>query len=161
MITQICASRNSWSCGRSSVSAASAAPAANRYASARALIRRSNSSGSSFTGSPRGLGLEPPAPCRQARKSLVTLDDAALDRVLVVAVVDQVPCLVRDVARRLRRGLFPEHVDELQLEALELPGRVSRRHARQRIGGRLPPHLSRHHQAVAKLHLVHGLTRLP
>src|SRR3954447_21416027 len=123
MTTQIWVSRNSGSCGSSSVSAASPAPAVNRYASARALMRRSNSSGSSFTGSPRPLGLEPPAPCRQPRESLVALDDAALDRILVAAVVDQVPGLVGDVARGLRRGLLPEHVDERQLEALQLPRR--------------------------------------
>src|SRR5215216_6000587 len=127
-------SRMASSWGSISVRAASAAPATNRYASARALVRSSNNSGSSVNS-----GLESSTARREAGQRLVTFDDASFDRILVAAVVDQIPGLVGDVARGLRRGLLPQHVDELQLERLELLHRVARGHARQRGDRRLSP----------------------
>ena len=78
-----------------------------------------------------------------------------LDGIVVAAVVHEVPRLVGNVARGLRRGLAAQHVHELQLERLQLLGRVARRHPRQRLGGGLAPHRGGHHEAVAQHHLVH------
>ena len=84
------------------------------------------------------------------RERLVALDDAALDRVLVVSVVHQVPGAVGDLARVLGVRALPQAIDELQLERLDLIGGVAGRKPRKRLAGRLLPHGGRHQQPVSQ-----------
>ena len=55
---------------------------------------------------------------------LVALDDPTLDRIAIGTVVHEVPGAVGDLARGLGRRALPQPIDELDLEALDLIGRV-------------------------------------
>src|SRR4051794_23254606 len=79
-------------CGKTSVSSPRSAPAPNRYAIDRALMRTSKSSGRALTGD--SLESAPAATRREPRERLVAFDHAPLDRIVVRAVVHQVPGLV-------------------------------------------------------------------
>ena len=96
------------------------------------------------------------AQARHPRQRLVALDDAQLDRVVVGAIVHQVPGAIGDLARVLRGGQLPQAVDQLQLEALDLGGGVAGLHSGERVARRLLPHSSRHQKSIAHLNLVHG-----
>ena len=85
----------------------------------------------------------------------MALDHALLDRIVVFAVVDQIPGAVRDLAGVVGRRALPQPVDELQLERLDLVRRVAGSHPRQRLAGRLLPHPGGHQQSVSQRDRIH------
>lgn len=91
----------------------------------------------------------------EASQRLVTLDDALFDGVVVGSVVDHVPGPIGDLAGGLRGRVLPESVDHLQLESLQLIGRLAGREPRERLADRLFPHRGRHQKPVAQRDLVH------
>ena len=56
----------------------------------------------------------------------MAFDHAALDRIVVGAIVDQIPGAIGDLASVLAVGALPQAIDELQLEAPQLVRRVPR-----------------------------------
>src|SRR4051812_41733012 len=86
----------------------------------------------------------------QLGERLVALHHALLHAVRVGPLVHDVPGLVGHALRRLGRGVLAEQVDDLQLERLDLRGRVARRQLRQRVVGGLAPERGGDQQPVSQ-----------